>query len=232
MAVTKKRGLNLLAAFLNSQFGEDGKREATFTNRWSVRFDNQKLRTLQKQLTEALAPIASYGQQGQLKPDELEHNLKRLVDQINKLDFKTRYEVVSGPSISWLPTLKFSGSRFHLMRMSFADVDQPHLELYEIILDSMVRGSFDRLRRCKKCKLFFVGGKAGADYCRDKCRADFHNGSSERVKRWRDETRKKKLRNAKELAEKGWSIYRISEQIGLSERILRRAKINHLEEAS
>lgn len=234
MGITKKTGLNLLAAFLNQSFDAAGRQEKhPFTNRWSVKFDDQKLAKLQKELIETLNPIASYGHQGQLNADELEKNLQGLVDHIDKLDIKPHHEVVKGPSVSWVPTLKFSGSRFHLMRISLADVDQPNVELYEIILNSMLNGSFDRLRRCKECKVFFVGGKAGADYCRDKCRSNFHNRTaSQRVNRWRKKARMTALRNAKALAEKGWSIHRISEQIGLSERILRRAKINHLEEAS
>lgn len=215
-----KGGLSLVRDFLNYEFNEEKGGQHPFRDRWSVAFDNRRLKTLQTELKDRLTAIAIYGQDGKQEARALEGHLCKLVDTINKLDFKTHLEVVSGSSNSWTPTLKFLNSRFYLIRLRMADVDQPNLELYDIILESLLTGALTRLRRCKKCEKFFVGKKSGRDYCSDKCREDFHN-TSERTSEYRKRKRLIAIGLAKKLAQKGSGIYRISEETGLSERILR-----------
>ena len=219
-----KGGLSLVADFLNYEFNEKKGGQHPFKNRWQVAFDNRRLSTLQNELKDKLLAITVYGQDGKGHTQKLEGHLQELVDAINKLDIKTRYGVVRGSSSSWTPTLKFLNSRFYLMRLRLADVDQADLELYDIILDSLLAGTLTRLRRCKKCDKFFIGKKAGADYCGDACRVNFHN-TAERIRTYRKQRREKDIKRAKELRQKGWGIYRISEDTGLSDRVLRKSEI-------
>lgn len=97
--------------------------------------------------------------------------------------------------------------------------------LYGIIAESLENGEFSRLRMCPQCRNFFVVHDPKRKFCEDKCKEEFLN--RERAnKGYFKENRKKRrlllLTKARRLLCDGESVTTVTEETGLSRRILDR----------
>lgn len=84
------------------------------------------------------------------------------------------------------------------------------------------------LKRCDQCQNLYVRGKFNQKFCSPECKNSGNNKEKKEKKYMqtrRENQRGKKLQKARKLLKEGKSIFSIVEAVGLSERILRKARV-------
>lgn len=178
-------------------------------------------------------------------PTGTQHSLVKLVDKINDLGLRGNWSVAQSVPIRldedtripidvkalkiggrhWLVEPWFHWERNPLTKWSDRLVRQM---FYRPLISALETGEFKRLGMCKRreCQKFFVADDLRREFCGDDCRIAFNN--EQRLESgWFTEQRHKKRRRdiqrAKTLLDQGFTLEKVSEKIGLSIRVLKRA---------
>jgi len=100
--------------------------------------------------------------------------------------------------------------------------------LYGILISILETGEFGNFRRCPQCQAFFIANDARKQFCGDDCRNNFNNKRRQEegyFSNYRTMSRKVKLTRARILQKSGKPLSEVSEEMGLSERILMKARL-------
>jgi len=98
--------------------------------------------------------------------------------------------------------------------------------LYGILISVLETGDFGSFRKCVQCQAFFITNDARKKYCGNNCKDDFNNKRRQEdgsFADYRSMSRKVKLTRARNLLKSGKPLSEVSEEMGLSKRVLMKA---------
>lgn len=209
--------LSLVAKFLNTKETSDF---LALKAAHKLSGDEAKLRQAQEELIHDIDPLIARG----LSRQHLADCLKALVEKINGLGLEHMW-LVRDP-IPWSTVLRLGRGKWSLQRADvLSRIDNPRKFFYDKILSGLLDGTFSKLRRCTKCKSFYVTSHLGRKYCPPCSKAVETKKAAKRMRNMRErkkgEQKKERVQAARALKEKPFKrfceFYRLASKNNPSE---------------
>lgn len=188
---------------------------------------------LRRDLLPIIAPQREY------RKREAQYVLRELVRKIDWMNFTYRRKLIHEADnygrkpelypVRLEPRYPILGHKWRVLsRASSSNVGPLYSSLYEAVIEVIETGELSLLKLCSVCQKFFTQLHGRQSFCSDRCRNEFNNRrrlDSGYFNKLRWDKRRRDIAKAKRLLQEGKSVNKVSAQLGLSLRILRKESL-------